>query len=78
MEGWIYISLGLIAYLSAALVGISTARWYTTKVCGLAIAGCTAILGLFQPNLTYCLIAILAGLLLLSAQVVHMLIHREY
>ena len=77
-EGWIYISLGLIAYLAAALVGISTARWYTTRVFPLALALGIGFVALVQTGLAYPLLVIAAGAVLLGSQVVHAFLHREY
>jgi ABC-type transport system involved in multi-copper enzyme maturation permease subunit len=37
IEGWIFLVLGLVVYLGAALVGISTARWYTTRIFALGV-----------------------------------------
>jgi hypothetical protein len=36
--GWLIGSMGLLAYLGAGLVGLSKARWYTTKLMGLGFA----------------------------------------
>jgi hypothetical protein len=36
--GWLIGGMGLLAYLGAGLVGLSKARWYTTKLMGLGFA----------------------------------------
>ncbi len=35
IEGWIFIILGFVTYLGTALSGLSTAKWYTTKIFGI-------------------------------------------
>ncbi len=36
-EGWIFIILGFVTYLGTALSGLSTAKWYTTKIFGILL-----------------------------------------
>ena len=38
VNGWIYIVMGLVVYLGTALSALSTARWYTSRIFGLAFA----------------------------------------
>lgn len=35
IEGWIFIILGFVTYLGTALSGLSTTKWYTTKIFGI-------------------------------------------
>jgi hypothetical protein len=38
IQGWLVCSMGLIFYLAVGLVGLSKAKWYTTKMMGLGFA----------------------------------------
>ena len=38
IEGWLTVGEGLLFYLGVGLVGLSKAKWYTTKVMGLGFA----------------------------------------
>ncbi|GAI48504.1 unnamed protein product, partial [marine sediment metagenome] len=51
IEGWIFIMLGLVTYLGTALSSLSTAKWYTTKIFGLAFATVIIVTTLSQWTL---------------------------
>ena len=76
-NGWVYILLGLIAYLGAALTGLSRARWYTTRIFGLIFAGLVVITAsgctLFRAYLITAF-----GIVVLLAQVFNEFLKREY
>lgn len=38
IQGWLVVGMGLLFYLGAGLAGLSKARWFTTKLTGLAFA----------------------------------------
>ena len=48
LNGWIYILMGLVVYLGTALSALSTARWYTSRIFGLAFAALAVFLILLQ------------------------------
>lgn len=77
-EGWIYIVLGGVAYLGTALSAVSDARWYTTRTFGMAVATMVIVVALTCLGETFRLGLIVAGLLLLAVQVMHLVISREY
>ena len=77
-NGWIYMASGLVAYLGTALAGLSTARWYTTRIFGLVFAG-LAVLA-YAVDCTFfwaCIIIAFTGIILL-AQVCNTFLRREY
>lgn len=78
VEGWIYIVLGFVGYLGIALAGISTARWYTTKIFGLALAGIALVVTLLQWRLSTAFAVICAALLLLMLQLFGKFLTREF
>jgi ABC-type transport system involved in multi-copper enzyme maturation permease subunit len=51
IEGWLFILLGLVVYLGTALTGLSKARWYTTKIFGLAFATVVICATIFECRL---------------------------
>lgn len=77
-EGWLMVALGLVVYFGAALSAISTARWYTTRIFGLAAAAGAVLLTLVQSGITVSVIVALIGLGVLVPQVVHVFLNREY
>lgn len=77
-EGWIFILLGMVVYFGAALTGLSTARWYTTRIFGLAFAAGIFFLPLATETLTGGIIIILLGLFILVAQTIDLFLNREF
>jgi len=77
--GWVYMALGLVAYLGTALTGLSRARWYTTRIFGLIFAGLAILAAsLFDCSLFWaCIIIVFTGVILL-AQVCNTFLKREY
>lgn len=78
IEGWIFILLGLAAYCGTALSGLSRARWYTTRLFGIASVIFIVIVSLLQMNILNCLISIAIGLVILVSQIIHTFLHREF
>jgi hypothetical protein len=77
-EGWIFILLGMVVYFGAALTGLSIARWYTTRIFGLAFAALIFFLPLYIETLTGGILIILLGLLILVAQTIDLFLNREF
>jgi len=76
--GWIYIALGLVVYLATALSALSTARWYTTRIFGLLLAGLATIIVLSQWNLGRVAVLLVLTLLVLASQTVAAFLDREF
>ena len=77
-NGWIYMAWGLVAYLGIVLTGLSSARWYTTKIFGLIFAWMAILAG--SDNCTFfwaCIIIVFTGIILL-AQICNAFLKREY
>jgi hypothetical protein len=80
LNGWIYIVMGLVVYLGTALSALSTARWYTTRIFGLAFATMVAFAALFQFQWHPAWIAVLMALALgiLLSQTIAAFLSREF
>lgn len=77
-EGWLFILVGLIAYLGTALSGLSTARWYTTRIFGMALAAIIFFATIMQWKISWSFAALLIGAAILLIQVFHTFSHREF
>jgi hypothetical protein len=65
IEGLIFIMLGLITYLGTALSGLSTAKWYTTKIFSLLfVAAIIMTLHTWTPAGLLVAITVIAAILL--------------
>jgi len=78
IEGWIFILLGLVAYLGTALSGLSTAKWYTTRVFGLAFAIVIITVIFSQWHLTWAFVVIAVGVFILLSQITGLFLNREF
>ena len=78
IEGWIYILLGFVVYLGTCLAGLSRAKWYTTKIFGLAFAVLILVTALVQWKLILAFAAIIAGILILLTQITDTFLNREF
>jgi hypothetical protein len=78
IEGWIFIMLGFAVYLGAALSGLSTAKWYTTKIFGLLFAGFIIITTLSQCSLVWAFIVIAVSAAILLSQIFHTFLRKEF
>ncbi len=78
VEGWLFIGIGLVVYLGAALTIISTARWYTTRIFPLAFAA--GILWAFEERWPVGAAAFLIALVfvVLLAQLAATFVEREF
>lgn len=78
IEGWLFIMFGLVAYLVAALVDLSTARWYTTKIFGLAFATVVIVASISQWRLIWAFVVIIIGAVILLSQIIDTFLNREF
>ncbi len=78
IEGWIFIVLGLVVYLGTALTGLSTAKWYTTKIFGLAFATVIIIVTFTQWRLVWAFVVIAIGIFILLSQIFNTFLNREF
>lgn len=78
VNGWVFIALGLIAYLGTALSGLSRARWYTTKIFGLAFATLVLFVTITQSRVSSALLITLAGIVILLVQIIETFLKRQY
>lgn len=78
IEGCIFIMLGVVTYLGTALSGMSTAKWYTTKIFGLAFATIVIILIFSQWRLTSAFAVITASTAILLVQIFAIFLKREF
>jgi len=78
IEGWIFITLGLVAYLGTALSGLSTANWYTTKIFGLVFATFIIVTTLSQWTLVGIFAVIAVSVAILLVQIFDTFLRREY
>jgi hypothetical protein len=76
--GWIYIVIGLVAYLGTALSALSTARWYTTRIFGLVFAALAAFLILVQWHLGWVFALAVLVIAILFVQTVAAFLSREF
>jgi hypothetical protein len=78
IEGWIFIILGFIAYLGTALSGLSEARWYTTKMFGLAFAAIIIFTTTMLSSLGWAFAVIFVSTAMLLSQVFDTFLRREF
>lgn len=77
IEGWIFIISGFVTYLGTALSGLSTAKWYTTKIFGLLfVAAIIMTLGMW--TLGGLLIALIVSAAILLLQIFQTFGRREF
>jgi len=76
--GWVYIAIGLVVYMGTALSALSTARWYTTRIFGLAFAALAAFVILLQWHLGWVLVLTVLAIAILFVQTVAAFLSREY
>jgi len=78
-EGWIFITLGLVVYFGTVLSALSTARWFSTKMFGLAFAAVAIfLLLLLRASFALCLVTIIVALVILVSQIIHTFLNREF
>jgi hypothetical protein len=77
-EGWLMIGLGFVLYLGTAESSLCRARWYTTKVFGLAFAAGLVFLAMTEAPYPDPLIYLGIGLVVLGVQVYSMMQSKEF
>jgi len=78
IEGWIFIMLGLVVYLGTALSGLSTAKWYTTKILGLAFATVIIVTTFSQWSLVWAFAVIAISVVILLSLIFDTFLRREF
>jgi hypothetical protein len=78
IEGWIFILWGFVVYLGTVLSGLSRARWYTTKMLGLAFSVLIFVTILAQWKLTLAFSAVIVGIVILLSQIIDTFLSREF
>ena len=78
IEGWLFVLLGLIVYLGTALTGLCNARWYTTKIFGLAFATVIICATIFEWRIGWAFAAIIIGAVILLSQIIDTISNREF
>ncbi len=78
IEGWIFIILGLVTYLGTALSGLSSAKWYTTKIFGLVFAAVVIFMTFPQCSLFRISAVIAASAAILLSQIFQIFGRREF
>lgn len=77
IEGWILIATGLIVYAGAALSGLSSAKWYTTKMFGLGFSLISLVFVILQRSLPECFIVMIIGFSILLPQIINTFLKKE-
>lgn len=78
IDGWLFTVLGLVVYLGTALSALSTARWYTTKIFGLALVTIVIFATIVESSRPWAIaITIITAAILLS-QIIHIFLTREF
>ena len=78
IEGWIFIMLGLVTYLGTALSGLSTAKWYTTKIFGLVFAAFVILTTFSQCSLVWVFTVIAVSAAILLSRIFDTFLRREF
>jgi len=78
IEGWIFITLGLVTYLGTALSGLSTANWYTTKIFSLAFATIVIVTIFSQWSLVWAFAVIAISVAILLSLIFDTFLRREF
>jgi len=78
VNGWIYITMGLVVYLGTALSALSTARWYTSRIFGLAFAMLAVFVILTQWHPIWIAVLMALTIVILLSQTVAAFLSREF
>ena len=78
IEGWIFIIMGFVSYLGTALSGLSRAKWYTTKIFGIALAVPLLFVIFVQLTLTGIVLIIAFFVIILLSQIIQTFLVREF
>ena len=78
LNGWLYLAMGLVVYLGTALSALSTARWYTTRLFGLAFATLAVFVILLQWHPAWILALTTLAFAILLSQTIAAFLSREF
>jgi ABC-type transport system involved in multi-copper enzyme maturation permease subunit len=78
IEGWIFIALGFVVYLSVALAGLSSANWFTTKLFSLVFALYILIACTCDWRLPLIFLFIAVSILILLSQITENFLKRQF
>jgi len=78
LNGWIYIALGFAIYLGTVLSALSEARWYTTRIFGLAFALLVALIVAGQCHIIWIVATMIVALAILLTQTLAAFLKREF
>lgn len=78
VDGFFFILFGLLVYWGTALSALSTSRWYTTRVFGLAFATVVVLAVASSSSRPWGLVTIFIAALILLSQIVHTFQTREF
>ena len=77
-EGWLFIGWGFAVYLGTALIALSTARWYTTRLFGAILAFISFLWLMTLSSLWAALGLLVITLILLLAQLTHTFSRKSF
>ena len=78
IEGCIFIITGFVIYLGTALSGLSRAKWYTTKIFGIAFVVTLFFIIFSQSTLAGIVLIITFFMVILLSQIIHTFGGREF
>ena len=78
IEGWIFIILGFVMYLGTVLSGLSTSKWYTTKIFGLAFATVVIFTIFSHWSLVWAFAVIATSFVILLSLIFDTFLRREF
>ncbi len=78
IDGWLFTVLGLVVYLGTALSAMSTARWYTTKIFGLALVTIVIFATIVETNRPWAIAITIFTAAILLSQIIHIFLTREF
>ncbi len=78
IEGWIFIMLGLVTYLGTALLSLSTAKWYTTKIFGLTFAVIVIYTTILQWTFLSAFVVMAVSIAILLSQMFDTFLRRDF
>lgn len=78
IEGWIFITMGLLIYFAISLTALTRARWYTTKITGPLFATFIITITMSCITLNWAFAYMTIGIIMLLSQVAHTFLNREF
>jgi len=77
IEGWLLIAIGLIVYVGTAISGLSSAKWYTTKMFGIGFSLISFIYVMIQRSLPQYFIVMMIAFAILLPQIINTFLKKE-